>query len=1683
MRPRTLTLVAWLVLILCCSGAVATAAPRNIILCIGDGMGPEQVKAGRFYLGVPLSFEGFAYQAEMTTDNAAGGVTDSAAGGTAIATGVKVNNGVISMAIPGDGSELQTLLEYSRGLGKRTGLVSTRHMTNATPAVFGAHEPSRDNTSNIAGDYFAQTRPNILFGGGGYGITEAAALSAGYTVVTDLAAMQALNVDVVTHVSGQFGGGDMPYEYDGVGSLPHLSQMTAGALAVLEKEANGFFLMVEGARIDQACHSNDIVRTVHEVVEFHNAVGYAITWAQGRTDTLILVTADHETGGLTVTDNGAEAYPTASWTSTDHTATNVPVYAWGPNADMVGGVMDNTDIWYVCTAGEIASSPDPADGAENVALSITLQAVVRNPSGADDPVDADFYGRRNTDSFTIIAMGDTQNYAQSGTKAIYDAQTQWIVDNTAALNIVFVTHQGDVVNTWDNLDEWANANSSMSVLDGVLPYGLLPGNHDYPNTDGTPDALYFNQTFPYTRYAACPWYGGHFPAEGNQNSFQLFSAGGDDYVILHIEDWPDQGVAGPVIAWAANVLAAYPERKAIITTHGYLTTSGGYAGKWGSTQYIRTHLVEAYDSVQFVLCGHNTGEYTKTTTVGSRLVHELLSCYHADGWLRIMRFAPDEDKVYVQTYSPWLDSYQTDTNSQFELAFDMAGTAYSLVGSQNGVASGATASVGWAPLEPGCEYDWFVRVTDTVNTSLTADGPVWSFTTGSLKATRPSPADGAARVPIDVALSWTAGIGAVSHDVYFGTETDITLVSQGQADTTYAPGPLEYGITYFWVVDERDSGGSVVEGDLWSFSTTLPSLPGTEDFESGYTIGQRVGTHPDWYDGGNGPVVNSGIGVAGSVGLAPANNIFTWTAKPFVWSEVDQVTIGMDFQTDGSAHFDDDRVGWMITSTSADSTNIFGVQLDPGGSGYNIETYWNNAGGSQIRRTIANLPALSVNAWYRLRVGFTRLTETSAAIDVELWSLDSAGSPAILVAAGSIADTGALGSDAPGSKYFIATAVWPGYKNFSAISGAADNAYFEIVPLGPPNQPPVADDQAVATDEDIPLAITLTGSDPDPQDVLTFAIASPPAHGTLSGTAPDLVYTPGADYCGSDSLTYTAYDGVHTSNVATVAITVNPINDSPIANDDTAATDTGIPVDIDVLANDIDVDGPSLSIVPGSVTDPAGGFVVVNGGIITYTPESAFAGRDSFEYTVTDGLLSDTATVTIDVAAVDYDAYAAGEPAVTYGTVTGTIAGTTSAGDGLVQSIAEASNGPAAYSLQVEYTLHTQANPANVTEPVAVNLVHTWTGGAADPLLVELLVTGTWTDITTAIAGGQCLANAADIIDAQGNIRLRFRDTVNAKKEAKDTLTIDLLYAHITAGPPDTTGPAAPQSLTATGGQGLVGLDWADNTEPDLAEYIVYRSADGVDFTQIVTTPQSDYLDTGLAAPATYYYVVRARDAAGNLSDASNIASATATSDTTPPAAPTGLSAVAGDAQVTLDWNDSTEPDLDHYVVYRSIDGSTYEVLATTADSDYLDAGLTNGQTYWYYVVAADSAANASGPSNVVSATPQLQQTQNMQAASITMTLEPAGKNWKANAAVLITDTGAPANPLAGATVVGDWYLDGAVIASGASAVADGAGIALLTSVPVKAKSGQVFRFVITNVTLTGYTYIPNVTENSITVP
>jgi alkaline phosphatase len=327
---------------------------RHIILLIGDGMGEAQARAASLYgFGEPgrLSFEELPYRALVRTDTADGAVTDSAAAATAMATGQKVSYNVVSLAIPGDGAALETILEILKEAGWATGIATTAYLSHSTPAGFMAHVKSRFEYDAIGAQIIGDTRPTVLFGGSKYISQEEASL-AGYDVVRDRHEMLALSASARRPVFGGFSPELMPYELDGLGHAPHLSEMTKTALDLLSQDEEGFFLMVEGALIDFACHDTDLERAVWETLAFSQAVAVALDFAEAHLDdTLLIVVADHETGGLEIVrDNGKHHYPEVLWRSAGssgwagHTGAPVPYFGLGVGAEPGAAVIENTDI-------------------------------------------------------------------------------------------------------------------------------------------------------------------------------------------------------------------------------------------------------------------------------------------------------------------------------------------------------------------------------------------------------------------------------------------------------------------------------------------------------------------------------------------------------------------------------------------------------------------------------------------------------------------------------------------------------------------------------------------------------------------------------------------------------------------------------------------------------------------------------------------------------------------------------------------------------------------------------------------------------------------------------------------------------------------------------------------------------------------------------------------------------------------------------------------------------------------------------------------------------------------------------------------------------------------------------------------------------------------------------------------
>ncbi len=355
--------------------ATAGQHAQAIILFIGDGMGVGQRTAGRWSAvgqAGALHMDELPWAGLSQTHSANSAITDSAAGGTALATGVKTNN--LMVAVDPTSAPLTTILERAHARGMATGLVSTAEMTDATPACFAAHVITREFHTEIARQILAQ-QVDVLLGGGEHDfmpklvpgchpgdgvrtdgrnlVTEAAA--AGYTYVCNGATFLAVDPATTSRLLGLFADGNMVRPYS-----PTLAEMTAKAIDILSRDPDGFFLMVEGAQIDKAAHINDAPNTISDTIGLDEAVAVAQAYAATASDTLIIVAADHETGGMWVALSpdglcsrgipfpmpGAAQF-CLDWTTTGHTAADVPVTAQGPGAQVLQGTYENTYVHEV----------------------------------------------------------------------------------------------------------------------------------------------------------------------------------------------------------------------------------------------------------------------------------------------------------------------------------------------------------------------------------------------------------------------------------------------------------------------------------------------------------------------------------------------------------------------------------------------------------------------------------------------------------------------------------------------------------------------------------------------------------------------------------------------------------------------------------------------------------------------------------------------------------------------------------------------------------------------------------------------------------------------------------------------------------------------------------------------------------------------------------------------------------------------------------------------------------------------------------------------------------------------------------------------------------------------------------------------------------------------------------------
>jgi alkaline phosphatase len=318
--------------------------PKNVIMMIGDGMGTTAVFAGLTANGGHLFLDNFKQIGFSKTQSSSNYITDSAAGGTALSAGIKTYNGAIG--VNPDTVAVKTILEMAEDKGLSTGLVSTSAITHATPASYIAHQGSRVSYEDIAAD-FLKTDIDVFIGGGYKHFAERAD-KRDLTMELKQKGYQVLrNMDEIYQVKTGKLAGLTAEEHNEPATkrVMSLPRSTETALNILSQNKKGFFIMIEGSQIDWGAHQNNTRYLVREMLDFDQAIGKALEFAAADGETLIVVTADHETGGLALTGGNMQTgMVKGAFSTSEHTAVMVPVFAYGPGAENFTGIMENTDI-------------------------------------------------------------------------------------------------------------------------------------------------------------------------------------------------------------------------------------------------------------------------------------------------------------------------------------------------------------------------------------------------------------------------------------------------------------------------------------------------------------------------------------------------------------------------------------------------------------------------------------------------------------------------------------------------------------------------------------------------------------------------------------------------------------------------------------------------------------------------------------------------------------------------------------------------------------------------------------------------------------------------------------------------------------------------------------------------------------------------------------------------------------------------------------------------------------------------------------------------------------------------------------------------------------------------------------------------------------------------------------------
>ncbi len=380
----------------------------------------------------------------------------------------------------------------------------------------------------------------------------------------------------------------------------------------------------------------------------------------------------------------------------------------------------------------------PVPGQTGVHEPATIEVEVSDPDS--DPLTVTLEARPTVpvreDDFSVILLPDTQNYAaeiNGAVKEIFFSQTDWIVEHHEELNIPFVLHMGDITQSGDiksggdNGTEWLNAAQAMyrlhrpdtTGLEEGIPFAVNVGNHDQePIWRSSGTTFYFNQYFGASHFDRYSYYGGHY-GDNNDNHYYLFKAGGMDFIVISLEytDPARDPVDPGLLEWADALLKEYQDHRGIIVSHHMVNP--GDPALWSPYGEVLYQVLKDNPNLFLMLGGHVTGEGIRTDTHEGHTVYSMVQDYQGlaeggAGYLRLLTFSPRRNKIFVDTYSPWLDAFYEDFGGAFSLDYEMTPGqgGFSPVMTLDNHIPGTPLRFDWDQLDPMLEYDWRLTASD-----------------------------------------------------------------------------------------------------------------------------------------------------------------------------------------------------------------------------------------------------------------------------------------------------------------------------------------------------------------------------------------------------------------------------------------------------------------------------------------------------------------------------------------------------------------------------------------------------------------------------------------------------------------------------------------------------------------------------------------------------------------------------------------------------------------------------------------------------------------------------------------------------------------------------------------------------------------------------------------------------------